>query len=133
MNREDALRVEVTERRDYSADHWSFEFDIDKHRELINKIYDQHEVEFKKEQDANIESETAKSIVIKNLQAELNGLKNRTCNNCKHYTYCSKENGKTSRAMPYYKCTNENDIVPDADGGWLEPCKEFGCNQWEGK
>ena len=55
----------------------------------------------------------------------------RTCENCKHYQYLSKENGGTSRNMPYYMCLNENDIMPDADGGWLEPYKDFGCNQWE--
>lgn len=58
-------------------------------------------------------------------------LESRTCENCKHYQYLSKENGGTSRNMPYYICLNENDIMPDADGGWLEPYKDFGCNQWE--
>lgn len=57
----------------------------------------------------------------------------RTCENCKYYEYLSKENGKGNRNMPYYICSNENVIMPDADGGWLEPCKDFGCNQWEQK
>lgn len=57
----------------------------------------------------------------------------RTCENCKHYKYLSKENGGTTRNMSYYICSNDNDLVPDADGGWLSPDKNFGCNQWETK
>ena len=55
----------------------------------------------------------------------------RTCENCKYYTYCSKENGLTNCSLPYHRCSN-NDI--DADGTWFcPPNKNFGCNLFERK
>lgn len=55
----------------------------------------------------------------------------RICENCKHYIFHSKEIGNSNRNQDYYTCENED--VPDADGGWLEPPEDFGCNKFERK
>lgn len=55
----------------------------------------------------------------------------KRCENCKYYIYCSKVNGKTGRALSYYRCEHP-DI--EADGGYFEPdSKDFGCNKFERK
>lgn len=49
----------------------------------------------------------------------------RTCQNCKYY--------ETKKHLLFYICSNESNIMPNADGGWLKPRRDFGCNQWEKK
>mgnify|MGYP006286695777 CR=1 FL=1 len=63
--------------------------------------------------------------------AELKALsKPKTCECCKYYKYCSKDNGLTNCAKPYHRCGN---IEIEADGGWFRPPnKDFGCVLWEG-
>ncbi len=54
--------------------------------DLLNKIYDDFEKQFKKEQNANLENEKAKAIIIDDLRRENARLKKQLANN--HHIEC---------------------------------------------
>ena len=81
-------------------------------KKIINDIFDYFENKFKKEQDNNLESERAKSIII-------NDFRNRTCENC----------DLKSKFCGIYNAV----FMAEQFGAVKDIIKDFGCNKFENK
>ena len=66
--------------------YYGIQFDTLKINEFIDKIYDEFEQKFEKEQNSNLENEKAKSIILNQLKKENTRLKKQLANN--HHIEC---------------------------------------------
>ncbi len=85
--------------------------------ELIDEIYD----DFDKEIHDN--NNRAQKIINKNSKEFLNYIKNKTCGECKYFTFENEMIGTCQKGI-YDKqlCSSEDYLV-----------STFGCNKWESK